>query len=178
MPLDDKVSPSDIGEITEGSFVSFKYLGETTGFGLPLHPKISSLFLPCSIRSSSPSLSLSSPLYSVLDSTTWLDICCAQRCQKMGTTPTCAQKATRYTISSYSLLPSPPLFSSLLFSYILYRPQADMGTTDPIGLERAVVTEGLLWRVRAWEPLWSPAPWELVWSNQRGCVGKKGKRKR
>eukprot|EP00026_Physarum_polycephalum_P001510 Phypoly_transcript_01512.p1 GENE.Phypoly_transcript_01512~~Phypoly_transcript_01512.p1 ORF type:complete len:1104 (+),score=195.39 Phypoly_transcript_01512:246-3314(+) len=40
MELDDKLSPSDIGPIKEGTFVSFKYLGETTGFGLPLHPKI------------------------------------------------------------------------------------------------------------------------------------------
>lgn len=42
MSLDEKFFDGDASEISEGSFVSFKYMGEYVGHGPPLNPKISS----------------------------------------------------------------------------------------------------------------------------------------
>ena len=41
MNLDEKNFDGDINDISEGLFISYKFLGELHGDGLPLHPLVS-----------------------------------------------------------------------------------------------------------------------------------------
>lgn len=88
MSVDERFFDGDINEISEGNFVSFKYLGEHGTYGPPLNPKVSKA------RLSHPTDT--HKLWHLIS----LDLRHKKRNSKLGSTSSRSPKTSKYILTS------------------------------------------------------------------------------